>query len=113
MSPPDGLSRGVTQLMLIVDERPLAWRPIRGGRARRQTGGMRSMRVGALVGLAVAAASVWAVSPASGAVNLCVPSAAGAAVTSGGSGGGCPSGASKVALPSSSADQQTLLSVLP
>lgn len=44
----------------------------------------------------------------------CVPSAAGAAVTSGGlAPGSCGAGATKVALPAGAADQQTLISILP
>jgi hypothetical protein len=44
---------------------------------------------------------------------LCVPATAGAAVTSGGSSGTCATGSSAVQMPSSAADQQTLISVLP
>jgi len=43
---------------------------------------------------------------------ICVPAAAGAGVTSGGSSGSCASG-TPVELPSARADQQTMLSVLP
>jgi hypothetical protein len=47
-------------------------------------------------------------------VFLCVPSTAGGSVTSDGSGSGaCASTSTKVALPASSADQQTLVSILP
>jgi hypothetical protein len=46
-------------------------------------------------------------------VNLCVPTAAGGAVTSNGSGTSCASGKMAVALPSSAAAQATLIAVLP
>lgn len=46
-------------------------------------------------------------------VSLCVPSTAGQAIVSGGSIGTCSSGQTPVSLPSSSAEQQTLLSILP
>jgi hypothetical protein len=66
---------------------------------------------------AIAALVVWLGMCAGGAfassVFLCVPSTAGQSVTSGGpSPGTCASG-TKVALPASSADQQTLISILP
>jgi hypothetical protein len=54
-----------------------------------------------------------AAAPASAAVVLCVPSAAGARVTSGGGTGSCASGTSKVALPSGAAAQRTLIALLP
>ena len=51
---------------------------------------------------------------ASSSVSLCVPSTAGRPVVSDGSGSGaCASGASKVTLPASATDQQTLISILP
>ena len=44
----------------------------------------------------------------------CIPSAAGAAVVSGGPGAGsCAAGFTKVSLPASAADQQTLNDILP
>jgi hypothetical protein len=46
-------------------------------------------------------------------VSLCVPSKANTAVTSASSTGTCASGSTAVALPSSSAAQQTLISILP
>ena len=46
-------------------------------------------------------------------VFLCVPSTAGKPVVSGGASPGTCSAATKVALPASSTDQQTLLSILP
>jgi hypothetical protein len=46
-------------------------------------------------------------------VFLCVPSVAGEAVVSGGSEGSCESDATKVAVPASAHEQQTLLSILP
>src|SRR5689334_12855476 len=52
-------------------------------------------------------------SEAAAAVHLCVPSALGATVTSGGSGSTCPAGSAAVALPSSASDQQALISILP
>lgn len=48
------------------------------------------------------------VAQALGSVAFCVPSAAGHAVTS----GACSSGGTTVTLPSSAADQQTLISIL-
>jgi hypothetical protein len=65
----------------------------------------------------VATVVVWLDLLAGGAlassVVLCVPSTAGQAVTSGGpSPGACATG-TKVALPASSTDQQTLISILP
>src|SRR3954468_1237481 len=65
----------------------------------------------ALLVLVVAGIFGGIVQAAAGAsVSLCVPSgAAGQAVTS----GACSSGGTMVELPSSSADQQTLISVLP
>src|SRR5690242_17582279 len=67
-------------------------------------------RSGLAVGLAavlcfsVGVGSAWAAS-----VSLCVSGAQGAAVTS----GACSGAGTTVALPASSADQQTLLSILP
>jgi hypothetical protein len=46
-------------------------------------------------------------------VSVCVPSTPNKAVTSAGSTGTCASGSTAVALPASSTDQQTLLSILP
>jgi hypothetical protein len=50
---------------------------------------------------------------AAGSVFLCVPSAAGKKVVSGGSAGSCEADTTKVALPASADEQQTLLSILP
>src|SRR5689334_5618916 len=50
---------------------------------------------------------------AAGSVFLCVPSSAGKKVVSGGSAGSCESDATKVELPASAEEQQTLLSILP
>src|SRR5437763_6306238 len=70
-------------------------------------------------GLAAVAAVVgcggWGAQAAmASAVFLCVPSAAGHSVTSDGNGStACGSSSTRVALPASSADQKTLLSILP
>src|SRR4051794_36338713 len=84
-------------------------RPASGGPAVRKEAVMR-VRV-ALSVLAAAGILGGGAQVAAGAsVSLCVPSgAAGQTVTS----GACSSGGTTVALPSSSADQQTLISVLP
>jgi len=74
---------------------------------------MVRLRLGGLVFLVVAGSLVFAAGASAAPVRLCVPATAGAAVTSGGSTGTCASGSSPVALPSSSADQQTLISILP
>jgi len=58
--------------------------------------------------LVVAVSGAWAAQ-----VNLCVPSTAGQPITSNGSGTSCASGKTAVALPSSAADQATLIAVLP
>ena len=50
---------------------------------------------------------------AAGSVFLCVPAEAGKKVVSGGSAGSCESDTTKVALPASAEEQQTLLSILP
>ena len=57
---------------------------------------------------ALGASGAWAAQ-----VNLCVPSTAGQPITSNGSATSCATGHTAVALPASSADQQTLLSILP
>jgi hypothetical protein len=54
-----------------------------------------------------------AVAHAASTVSLCVPSKANTAVTSASSTGTCASGSTAVALPASSADQNTLISILP
>jgi hypothetical protein len=59
--------------------------------------------LGALAGSAFAASSVY----------LCVPSTAGASVTSGGSTGSCEPGTNSVALPAEKAEQEKLISILP
>lgn len=65
----------------------------------------------------VCALSLWGgvmvASAGAAQVNLCVPTTAGAAVTSNGSGTSCASGKTPVALPSSAADQATLIAILP
>lgn len=70
----------------------------------------------AAFGLTLLAAPCLVLTPdalAASSVVLCVPSTSGQAVTSGGSGGTCSSSQTPVALPSSRAEQQTLLSILP
>jgi len=64
-----------------------------------------------IVSLAAAFAAINA-APASAGQWMCIPDAAGAAVTSGGSIGSCNAG-SPVKVPASSADQQTLIDLLP
>jgi hypothetical protein len=54
-----------------------------------------------------------AVAQAASSVSLCVPSTPNTAITSPSSAGTCASGATAVALPASSAAQQTLISILP
>jgi len=74
---------------------------------------IRGTRVFAACVVACAFFSLFAVASASAAqVNLCVPTTAGQPITSNGSGTTCTSGTA-VALPSSSTDQQTLISMLP
>jgi hypothetical protein len=62
---------------------------------------------------AAALASVAVAAPARAGTFICVPSQAGAAVVSGGSSGTCNSVSTPVQLPTSAADQQTLLDILP
>jgi hypothetical protein len=61
--------------------------------------------------LAAAAAAVTA-APASAGQWMCIPDAAGAAVTSGGTSGSCTN-ATPVKLPATAADQQKLIDILP
>ena len=69
---------------------------------------MRVLRVLAAV-LVAGVFGVLAGGACASSVSLCVPSTAGGSVTS----GACSRGGTTVALPASSADQQTLLSILP
>src|SRR5581483_4954821 len=90
-----------------------------------RAGGARGAERGVVMGArwllrsaAVAAGvMVWVGGLAGGALGasvfLCVPSASGGSVTSGGPSPGACSTGTKVALPASSTDQQTLLAVLP
>ena len=88
------------------------------GRIQRRLGQrvrFRGLAVAAF-GLTLLAAPCFALTPdalAASSVVLCVPSTAGQAITSAGSGGTCSSSQTPVALPSSHAEQQTLLSILP
>lgn len=72
------------------------------------------MRRSTFLAASVAVIAGLAASPgvAQAATFICVPATAGAAVTSGGASGSCSAGTA-VELPASSADQQTLLSMLP
>src|SRR5690348_15440251 len=73
---------------------------------------VRRSIVAATATMAVCGGLAIPASASAASVALCVPSTAGATVTAAG-GGSCSGGATKVALPASSADQQTLLNVLP
>src|SRR5829696_8232469 len=64
-----------------------------------------------IVSLAAAFAAINA-APAGAGQWMCIPDAAGTAVTSGGSTGSCNAG-SPVKVPASAADQQTLIDLLP
>ncbi len=72
--------------------------------------GLRRSRCLALAGVSFFSLSAG-VAHAASSVSICVPATAGAAITSAGS-GSCSSG-TQVALPSSSAAQQTLIGILP
>ena len=93
--------------------RPLARRSCVGRKrgvvmgARRLSGSVAVLAVGG-VWLGVLAGGALAAS-----VVLCVPTAAGQAVVSGGAAPGTCASGTKVAMPASSADQQTLISLLP
>jgi hypothetical protein len=75
-------------------------------------GGVMRRKIGFLTAVV---AVLWACagSAQAASVFLCVPSAAGKAVVSGGSEGSCESDATKVAVPASAEEQHTLLSILP
>src|SRR5215207_10623032 len=64
-----------------------------------------------IVWVAAAFAALHA-APASAGQFMCIPDAAGAAVTSGGTAGTCSSG-TPLKVPASAVDQQTLIDVLP
>jgi hypothetical protein len=72
---------------------------------------MRRTRLTLTLTLAAAAAAV-ATAPAHAGQWICVPDAAGAAVQSGGASGTC-NGSTPVKLPTSAADQQKLIDILP
>lgn len=70
------------------------------------------MRITRLI-LALAATAAAGTAPAQAGTFLCVPSQAGAAVTSGGPDGTCNTNSTKVQLPATAADQKKLIDLLP